>query len=197
VPPEGIRVDADIDLTGRGRCKNGDYMDASLGQALNTPAFNDLLVKLYQEFLPGLRTLVFCATIKHAEAIQAKFKQTGISAGLIRRQNADDERRVIIAAFGRAARRPSLSTSACSLRVVDIHAPKGCSWRARLSRRCCTRRFVGRVLRLSPGKVKATIVDVTGAEQTLFTLGDMLESPSYRQACESTGYRYSNMTALA
>ena len=182
VPPEGIRVNTDIDLTGV-RCKNGDYMDASLGQVLNTPAFNDLLVRLYQEFLPGLRTLVFCATVKHAEAIQARFKQASISAGLIVGKTPDDERRAVIAAFVRGET-PVIVNVGVFTEGVDIPCAEGLLMARPTQSAMLYTQIVGRVLRLSPGKVKATIVDVTGTEQTLFTLDDMLESPSYRQAVE-------------
>jgi len=182
-PPEGIRVNTDIDLTGV-RCKNDDYVDASLGQALNTPAFNDLLVKLYQEFLPGLRTLVFCATVKHAEAIQARFKQAGVSASLIVGKTPDDERRAIVAAFVRGET-PVIVNVGVFTEGVDIPCAEGLLMARPTQSAMLYTQIVGRVLRLSPGKVKATIVDVTGAEQTLFTLDDMLESPSYRQAVKA------------
>jgi superfamily II DNA or RNA helicase len=183
VPPEGVRVNTDIDLTGV-RCKNGDYMDASLGQVLNTPAFNDLLVKLYQEFLPGLRTLVFCATVKHAEAIQIRFKQASISAGLIVGKTPDDERRAIIAAFVRGDT-PVIVNVGVFTEGVDIPCAEGLLMARPTQSAMLYTQIVGRVLRLSPGKVKATIVDVTGTEQTLFTLDDMLESPSYRQTVKA------------
>ena len=173
VAPEGIRVGTDVDLS-RVRCKDGDFVDAALGQVLNTPAFNDMLVKLYQEFLPDMRTLVFCATVKHAEAVHAEFQQADIPASVVVGTTPDDKRRNIIAAFVRGEARVVVNVGVFT-EGVDIPCAEGLIMARPTQSSVLYTQIVGRVLRLSPGKVKATIVDVTGTGQTLFTLDDLME----------------------
>ncbi len=173
VPPEGIRVGTDVDLS-RVRCKDGDFVDVALGQVLNTPAFNDMLVKLYQEFLSDVRTLVFCATVKHAEAVHAEFDKTGIPASVVVGTTPDEKRRNIIAAFVRGETRVVVNVGVFT-EGVDIPCAEGLIMARPTQSSVLYTQIVGRVLRLSPGKVKATIVDVMGTGQTLFTLDDLME----------------------
>jgi len=184
VPPEGIRVGTDLDLTHVQR-QHGDFVDEALGKVLDTPAFNNMLVRLYQEFLPGLRTLVFCATVKHAQAVQTEFEKAGISAGLIVGTTPDEKRRALIAAFVRGEA-PVIVNVGVFTEGVDIPCAEGLIMARPTQSPVLYTQIVGRVLRLSPGKVKATIVDVTGSGQTLFTLDDLMESPSYRQAVKAS-----------
>ncbi len=184
VPPEGIRVGTDVSLSGV-RCKGGDFVDESLGQALNTPAFNDMLVKIYQEFLAGLRTLVFCATVKHAQAVQEAFEKAGISVGLIVGTTLDDKRHAIVATFVRGEISVIVNVGVFT-EGIDIPCAEGLIMARPTRSAVLYTQIVGRVLRLSPGKVKATVVDVTGTGQTLFTLDDMMESPSYRRAAKAS-----------
>jgi superfamily II DNA or RNA helicase len=191
VPPEGIRVGTDLDLSGVRR-RRGDFVDEELGKALDTPAFNNMLVRLYQEFLPSLRTLVFCATVKHAQAVHTEFEKAGISTGLIVGTTSDEKRHALIAAFVRGEM-PVIVNVGVFSEGVDIPCAEGLIMARPTQSAVLYTQIVGRVLRLSPGKVKATVVDVTGSGQTLFTLDDMMESPSYRQAVKASiaghGYR--------
>jgi superfamily II DNA or RNA helicase len=191
VPPEGVRVGTDLDLSGVRR-RRGDFVDEALGKALDTPAFNNMLVRLYQEFLSGQRTLVFCATVKHAQAVHAEFEKAGISTGLVVGTTSDEKRHAIIAAFVRGEM-PVIVNVGVFTEGVDIPCAEGLIMARPTQSAVLYTQIVGRVLRLSPGKVKATIVDVAGSGQTLFTLDDMMESPSYRQAVRVSvaghGYR--------
>jgi len=184
VPPEGIRVNTDVSLSSIRR-RGGDFVDEALGQALNTPAFNDMLVRLYQEFLSGCRTLVFCATIRHAQAVRDEFEKHGITASLIVGTTPDDQRQNIVAAFVRGELDVMVNVGVFT-EGVDIPCTEGLIVARPTQSAVLYTQMVGRALRLSPGKTKATIVDVTGTDQTLFTLDDMMESPSYRHAVRAS-----------
>jgi len=183
VSPEGIRVNTDLNLASV-RCQSGDFVDEALGAMLNSPAFNDMLVKLYREFLAGLPTLIFCATVKHAEAVREEFRQAGISAGLIVGTTPDDRRRETIAAFVRQQMSVIVNVGVFT-EGIDIPCAEGLIMARPTKSPVLYTQIVGRVLRLSPGKVKATVVDVTGTGQTLFTLDDMMESPAYQRAVKA------------
>lgn len=184
VPPEGVRVNTDVSLSGVRR-RGGDFVDEALGQALDTPAFNDLLVRLYREFLPGRRTLVFCATIRHAQSVRDEFERRGITAGLVVGTTPDDQRQNIVAAFVRGELSVIVNVGVFT-EGVDIPCAEGLIVARPTQSAVLYTQMVGRALRLSPGKTKATIVDVTGTGQTLFTLDDMMESPSYRHAVKAS-----------
>ncbi len=183
VPPEGIRVSTDVNLAGV-RCRGGDFLDDALGQALNTPAFNAMLVRVYKEFLFGVRTLVFCATVNHAKAVQEEFEKCGIQAGLVVGTTDDQERQNIIATFVRGETRVIVNVGVFT-EGTDIPCAEGLVMARPTQSAVLYTQIVGRVMRLSPGKPKATIVDITGTGQTLFTLDDMMETPSYRRAVKA------------
>lgn len=85
-PLVGYRVDTHTDISGVAT-RGGDYVEAELTKAIDTPERNALLVKAYHDLAQGRPTLVFAAGIEHAQDIAKAFESTSnsrrISVGCI------------------------------------------------------------------------------------------------------------------
>lgn len=83
--------------------------DEALKQATAAGASEDELdrvmfgdaVKTYRDHANGLRTLVFCRTIKHAEDVAEHYTRNGIPSAAISSKTSDDEMARIVMAFAR------------------------------------------------------------------------------------------------
>lgn len=69
-------------------------------EELDRVMFGDA-VKTYLDHANGLRTLVFCRTIKHAEDVAAHYCQNGIPSAAISSKTPDDEMARIVMAFAK------------------------------------------------------------------------------------------------
>lgn len=58
-------------------------------------------VETYQQHAHGLRTLVFCRTIRHAEDVAANYTKAGIPSAAISSKTPDDEMQRVLLAFAR------------------------------------------------------------------------------------------------
>ena len=65
------------DIVIRTRC--GDFVEGDLNQ-LNTPPRNKIIVKSYIQYAIGLKTIVFCMSIKHSQDLERLMKSYGIKA---------------------------------------------------------------------------------------------------------------------
>jgi superfamily II DNA or RNA helicase len=71
----------------------GDYVEGQLGRAINNADRHAAVFDGWQKAARGLRTLVFCATIDHAEAMAAHWREHGIDAHCTHgRMPKDDQR---------------------------------------------------------------------------------------------------------
>lgn len=182
VPPVGIKVTTDVDLSGV-RTANGDFVDEALGAALNTPGFNRLAVRLYQTYLRGSRTLVFCASCAHARAVYETFQAAGIKSSLVIARTKDDERHAAQDALI-SGEIPVLINVGVYSEGSDIPCVESLM-NLRLTRSpILYTQIVGRALRLAPGKSRATIIDLTTSDQTLFTLDDLMEGAFIQEEVE-------------
>ena len=172
VPPVGIKVVTDVDLSGV-KTANGDFVDEALGAALNTPGFNRLAVKLYKDYLRGSRTLVFCASCAHAQAVFEAFVSAGVKASLVIARTKDDEREAATDALI-SGEIPVLINVGVFSEGTDIPCIESLLNLRMTRSQVLYTQIVGRALRLAPGKSRATIVDLTTSDQNLFGLDDLM-----------------------
>jgi superfamily II DNA or RNA helicase len=79
VRPRCYRVDTRTSLDAV-PVRMGDFAPDVLAKTIDTPDRNDIIVAAYRKHTPGMRAIVFCATVAHAKHLCAKFKYTGIRA---------------------------------------------------------------------------------------------------------------------
>ncbi|KYH34341.1 UvrABC system protein B [Clostridium tepidiprofundi DSM 19306] len=79
VPIRCIRVKTNVDLSSI-RINGIKYNSKDLESKLFLPERNKLIVDTYLEYVKNKKTVVFCASVFHAEQIAQLFKQAGINA---------------------------------------------------------------------------------------------------------------------
>ncbi|MCD8036878.1 MAG: DEAD/DEAH box helicase [Clostridiales bacterium] len=79
VPVRCIRIHTNIDLT-KVRFNSVQYNIRDLESKIYVPERNRLIVDTWMQYVRDKRTVVFCASVKHAEQIASLFREQGISA---------------------------------------------------------------------------------------------------------------------
>ena len=79
VPVRCIRIHTNIDLS-KVRFNSVQYNIRDLESKIYVPERNRLIVATWLQYVRGKRTVVFCASVKHAEQIAALFQEAGIRA---------------------------------------------------------------------------------------------------------------------
>jgi ATP-dependent helicase IRC3 len=77
----------------------GDFNQGELGDTLNNPERNDLVVKTYIDQFNGKQALVFAVDVEHAQALTEAFLDKHISAGCITGSMDKNDRHLILEAF--------------------------------------------------------------------------------------------------
>lgn len=92
VPIRCIRIHTNIDLT-KVRFNSMQYNIRDLESKIYVPERNKLIVDTWLQYVKGLRTVVFCAPVKHAEQIAALFNEVGVKAAAVSGGMKPSERR--------------------------------------------------------------------------------------------------------
>ena len=92
VPVRCIRIHTNIDLT-KVRFNSVQYNIRDLESKIYVPERNRLIVDTWLQYVRGKRTVVFCASVKHAEQIAALFGEVGIRAAAVSGGMKQSERR--------------------------------------------------------------------------------------------------------
>ena len=82
VPVRCIRIHTNIDLT-KVRFNSVQYNIRDLESKIYVPERNRLIVDTWLQYVQNKRTVVFCASVKHAEQIAAMFCEAGIQAAAV------------------------------------------------------------------------------------------------------------------
>jgi DNA repair protein RadD len=119
-------------------------------------------VAQWQAHADGLRTFVFCSGVDHSLAVRDQYRAAGVKAEHVDASTPDDERDRILKAL--AAGDVQVVTNCAVLRYgVDVPAVECCQILCGMGSVVDYRQSVGRVLRKSPGKARAVVLDHAGA----------------------------------
>ena len=200
VPIRCIRIHTNIDLT-RVRFNSVQYNIRDLESKIYVPERNRLIVDTWLQYVRDKRTVVFCASVRHAEQIAELFRQAGVSAAAVSGGMKPAERREFQDRF---VRREILVLCACDLLNEGWDCPEiEVLFMARptMSRVLYTQQL-GRGMRLFPGKESLMVFDfVDNASQynmpqslhRLFKLkeyrpGEKVVAPAAEKAVEAALY---------
>ena len=200
VPIRCIRIHTNIDLT-RVRFNSVQYNIRDLESKIYVPERNRLIVDTWLQYVREKRTVVFCASVRHAEQIAELFRQAGVSAAAVSGGMKPAERREFQDRF---VRREILVLCACDLLNEGWDCPEiEVLFMARptMSRVLYTQQL-GRGMRLFPGKESLMVFDfVDNASQynmsqslhRLFKLkeyrpGQLVVAPAAEKAAEAALY---------
>ena len=157
VPIRCIRIHTNIDLT-RVRFNSVQYNIRDLESKIYVPERNQLIVDTWLQYVRDKRTVVFCASVRHAEQIAELFRQAGVPAVAVSGGMKPVERREFQDRF---VRREILVLCACDLLNEGWDCPEiEVLFMARptMSRVLYTQQL-GRGMRLFPGKESLMVFD--------------------------------------
>ena len=92
VPVRCIRIHTNIDLT-KVRFNSVQYNIRDLESKIYVPERNRLIVDTWLQYVRDKRTVVFCASVKHAEQIARLFEEAGIKAAAVSGSMKQSERK--------------------------------------------------------------------------------------------------------
>lgn len=157
VPVRGIRIHTNVDLT-KVRFNGVQYNIRELENKIYVPERNRLIVRTWLDYVKGKPTVVFCASVKHAEEVAELFREEGVAAAAVRGGMKRSERQEFTDRF--AAGKIQV-LCACDLLNEGWDCPSiEVLFMARptMSKVLYTQQL-GRGMRLSPGKACLTVFD--------------------------------------
>lgn len=92
VPVRCIRIHTNIDLT-KVRFNSVQYNIRDLESKIYVPERNRLIVDTWMQYVRDKRTVVFCASVKHAQQIADLFREQGIKSAAVSDSMKQSERR--------------------------------------------------------------------------------------------------------
>ena len=200
VPIRCIRIHTNIDLT-KVRFNSVQYNIRDLESKIYVPERNHLIVDTWLQYVRDKRTVVFCASVKHADQIAELFREAGVRAAAVSGGMKQAERREFQDKF---VSREIQVLCACDLLNEGWDCPETevlFMARPTMSRVLYTQQL-GRGMRLYPGKESLMVFDfVDNASQynmpqslhRLFKLkeyrpGQLAVAPGARKAAEAELY---------
>jgi len=172
--PVGIAIGTGVDLDGVAT-RGGEFVESQLEVVVNTEARNELVVDAWEKHAADrAQTIAFCVDVAHAKALTEAFRARGHNAEYVIGATPDHERRSIYAAFHDGEVNILLSVMVLSEGFDEPRASCALMCRPTQSQSLYVQ-MAGRVLRRSPGKNDALVldfVDVTRRHslQTVMTL---------------------------
>jgi superfamily II DNA or RNA helicase len=148
------------DMTGLKKNKDGDYNAQEVAERVDKPSITGSAVEHYKEICPGARAIVFCANIKHARHVAEQFCDAGFKFALLvgEPEMSDAERTAVNKALASGELH-----GACTVDLVsegyDLPDLQCCIMLRPTASESLFLQQVGRVMRPSPGKTEAYLLD--------------------------------------
>lgn len=139
----------------------GDFSKPELNAAADKPTITGDAIKHYLKYAAGKRAIVFCVSIEHSKHVVEQFKAAGISAAHVDGETNASERDQAIANFERG-RTLILSNVELFGEGFDLPAVEAAILLRPTQSLGLYLQQCGRVLRPSPGKREALILDHAG-----------------------------------
>lgn len=98
VPVRCIRIHTNVDLT-KVRFNSVQYNIRDLESKIFVPERNTLIVDTFMEYVSTKRTVIFCASVKHAEQIAEMIRERGVNAFAVSGSMKSSERKEYLAKF--------------------------------------------------------------------------------------------------
>jgi superfamily II DNA or RNA helicase len=149
-----------IDTTGM-HTLMGEFVKREVEAAVDKPTVTGNAIEHYQKITPGLKAVVFCVSLEHARRMEGAARSAGLRALMIDGGMDRDIRRRIVTDFAQGALdwlvTVDLVSEGFDVPSIDV----GIFLRPTQSRGLWLQQ-TGRVLRTSPGKTTAWILDHAG-----------------------------------
>lgn len=186
--PSIFTYDTLLDLNDIKVDSNGEFNLEAVRKACNEEYMADVVSKWTSSF-SSLKTILFTNSVTNAKYFVKILKANGFNAALISGTTPDSTRRTLLAEFKVGIIQVLVNVGVLTEGFDEPSIE--CVLLARPTKSIALLvQMIGRALRLSPGKEKATIVDVCGAIQTL------LDNPQPGDDChdEEDIFEFNNFT---
>lgn len=174
VDVKGQMVTIDGMSLAQAKVTRGDYSDSSLSDLLLDAGAQEIVAESYKTHASDRKGILFAPTVKAAYAFCEALNKVGIKAAVVHGSMPDEERKLTIKRFIKGDVQVICN---CMVLTEGFDVPDAsCCVIARPTRSASLYvQMVGRVLRPSPGKSDALVLDVVGASEdhTLATLADL------------------------
>lgn len=100
VPVRCIRIHTNIDLT-KVRFNSVQYNIRDLESKIFVPERNTLIVDTFLNYVPTKRTVIFCASVRHAEQIASMIRERGVEAYAVSGTMKSSERKEFLSRFAK------------------------------------------------------------------------------------------------
>lgn len=157
VPVRCIRIHTNIDLT-KVRYNSVQYNIRDLESKIYVPQRNQLIVDTWLRYVKDKRTVIFCASVKHAQEIAQRLHNAGVETKAVSGQLKASERREVLGKFERGKIKV---LCACDLLNEGWDCPQTevlFMARPTMSKVLYTQQL-GRGMRLYPGKESLMVFD--------------------------------------
>lgn len=157
VPVRCIRIHTNIDLT-KVRFNSVQYNIRDLESKIFVPERNQLIVDTFMEYVSTKRTVIFCASVKHAEQIAEMIRERRVNAAAVSGSMKSSERKEFLAKFQKGDIK---ALCACDLLNEGWDCPETevlFMARPTMSKVLYTQQL-GRGMRLSDGKESLLVFD--------------------------------------
>ena len=157
VPVRCIRIHTNIDLT-KVRFNSIQYNIRDLESKIYVPERNQLIVDTWLQYVKDKRTVIFCASVRHAKEIAGRLHDAGVAAEAVSGEIKAADRREILARFEKGQTKV---LCACDLLNEGWDCPATevlFMARPTMSKVLYTQQL-GRGMRLSPGKESLMVFD--------------------------------------
>lgn len=157
VPVRCIRIHTNIDLT-KVRFNSVQYNIRDLESKIFVPERNQLIVDTFMEYVSTKRTVIFCASVKHAEQIAEMIRERRVNAAAVSGSMKSSERKEFLAKFQKGDIK---ALCACDLLNEGWDCPETevlFMARPTMSKVLYTQQL-GRGMRLSEGKESLLVFD--------------------------------------
>src|SRR5699024_5860039 len=157
VPVRCIRIHTNIDLT-KVRFNSFQYNIRDLESKIYVPERNQLIVDTWLQYVKDKRTVIFCASVRHAKEIAGRLHDAGVAAEAVSGEIKAADRREILARFEKGKTKV---LCACDLLNEGWDCPATevlFMARPTMSKVLYTQQL-GRGMRLSPGKESLVVLD--------------------------------------
>ncbi len=98
VPVRCIRIKTNIDMRDV-RINGFRYNSQDLESAIRLPERNQLIVDTWMEYVQNKPTVIFCASVSHAEEIAGRFREAGVEARCVSGGTHSRERKEILESY--------------------------------------------------------------------------------------------------
>jgi DNA repair protein RadD len=116
----------------------------------------------YTKYTPGERAVIFCMTVEHAQRVADEMNAGGVPCAVVHGEMGKDARRTALADL-EAGRIRAVASIGVLTEGWDSPAVAACILARKPQHAGLYLQMVGRVLRPSPGKTHATLIDLCGS----------------------------------